>query len=450
MRTVKPLPIAAYALLFAAGAIAQPTEYDIIPFLKANGRWTYADAKTRKPVMKRDFEMASLFVGGTAIVRDFKKSGVIDRKGEFVIPLKYNDNIYRHSGRFITESNAAGKKADQHTAYELFPGGREKLITYFYREQPEIRTPHNADRKYGYVDRNGKVVIPPTFDFADGFSGNFATVAVKGMLGLIDTNGRIVVNPQYLELRYDPRIRLAYAKNQQKLVGFVDSTGRTVVDFKYRQADYHFKGDYIVVEDEDERHGVVDLNGRVVVPLQYAACFPVLNRRAVVRHKEGKYGMVDFQGRTLLPFEYDFIWDSEGDAPIMASKGGKAGLLDRDFKTLLPFRYESIGSADTDAYPVGTKDTLIVRLDGKYGVIDISGKALIPLEWDGLKAFDFKRGLFEVKRGEKVGLYNLRNEAVVPVKYRQIDSYVDGWLLAMNEFQETVYTDPAGFEFVED
>ena len=53
--------------------------------------------------------------------------------------------------------------------------------------------------KFGFINKSGKVVIPPQFDYADDFKNGFAIVRVgdssTGKLGFIDKTGTFVVNP---------------------------------------------------------------------------------------------------------------------------------------------------------------------------------------------------------------------------------------------------------------
>ena len=55
--------------------------------------------------------------------------------------------------------------------------------------------------KYGFIDKTGKFVIEPRFDFADSFSGGLAAIRVgdeaTGKYGYIDLQGTMVIEPQF-------------------------------------------------------------------------------------------------------------------------------------------------------------------------------------------------------------------------------------------------------------
>ena len=53
------------------------------------------------------------------------------------------------------------------------------------------------DGKFGYIDKTGKLVIPPMYDEAYDFNEGLAKVEIGGKAGFIDTTGKVVIPPQY-------------------------------------------------------------------------------------------------------------------------------------------------------------------------------------------------------------------------------------------------------------
>ena len=51
--------------------------------------------------------------------------------------------------------------------------------------------------KYGYIDSNGKIIIKPQFDDAQDFFEGLAVVYKNGLAGFIDQSGEFVIEPQF-------------------------------------------------------------------------------------------------------------------------------------------------------------------------------------------------------------------------------------------------------------
>jgi hypothetical protein len=145
----------------AEGASARP-----------EGKYGYVDAQGQ-PVIPARFGEADNFSQGLALVllpgvrSDLKdgKYAFINRTGEVVIPLET-----KHQ-----EKNILG----------LF---QDRLHSYF----SEGLAPMEKDRRFGFGDQTGKIVIPATFNIAGIFAEGLAPVGVGQKFGYIDKTGKFV------------------------------------------------------------------------------------------------------------------------------------------------------------------------------------------------------------------------------------------------------------------
>ena len=88
--------------------------------------------------------------------------------------------------------------------------------------------------KVGFVDRTGRIAIPPQFEQARPFSQGLAAVqTVQGKWGYIDKQGTFVIAPQFGEAMSFSEGLAAVQKHKW---GYIDQTGRMVVDTKPRGA----------------------------------------------------------------------------------------------------------------------------------------------------------------------------------------------------------------------
>lgn len=88
--------------------------------------------------------------------------------------------------------------------------------------------------KFGFVNEEGKLIIPLIYDDAVAFSEDKAAVSVGGKWGFVDKKGNELVKPQYTEV---------YSFNEGMAVvgmgdeyGFIDSTGKVVIPMNYTNA----------------------------------------------------------------------------------------------------------------------------------------------------------------------------------------------------------------------
>lgn len=100
----------------------------------------------------------------------------------------------------------------------------------------DIFTSENDTGKWGFVDADGKEVIPHIYEKADCFYMGYASVVINGKMGLIDLKGNKVVPFEYdNDLMYFED-GLAVVKKGEKF-GYVDLSGKVVVEITYDEAE---------------------------------------------------------------------------------------------------------------------------------------------------------------------------------------------------------------------
>ena len=64
-------------------------------------------------------------------------------------------------------------------------------------EDINLTSQEGENEKYGFIDKSGKFVIEPQFEFADDFSEGLAIVTINDEYGFIDKSGKFVIEPQF-------------------------------------------------------------------------------------------------------------------------------------------------------------------------------------------------------------------------------------------------------------
>ncbi len=75
------------------------------------------------------------------------------------------------------------------TPYDYYQFGQNKFS--------EELAGFQENKKYGFIDETGKIIIQPAFDYIGGFSEGIAEVRINGKWGFIDRTGQMLIRPQY-------------------------------------------------------------------------------------------------------------------------------------------------------------------------------------------------------------------------------------------------------------
>ena len=223
------------------------------------------------------------------------KSGFINRVGAIVVPVIYDER----PDDFSEGVAAVGIGGEHKMRYGFVDhDGKVVIPMTFSRALPfregvaKAKSPDNG--LYGYIDHAGKWVVPAQFEDAYSFSEGAAAVSVKidGVLkcGMVDRTGKILFLRDYDfvgSLHCGLAIfRVSTAEGQR--VGFVDRQGHVVIEPVYNSADDFSEGLAAVSQPGTGVYGYIDACGRVVIPFQFEQAREFHDGLAAVRSHVGK------------------------------------------------------------------------------------------------------------------------------------------------------------------
>ena len=113
------------------------------------------------------------------------------------------------------------------------------IVPLIYDEAVTLNEGYANVRKgeqWGYLDSLGNVLLEPQFNDAMGFSQGFAAVKKGGKWGFIDITGKMVITPAFENAR-SFKEGLAAVTNMKGFWGYIDKTGHLVIPHMYDFAD---------------------------------------------------------------------------------------------------------------------------------------------------------------------------------------------------------------------
>ena len=213
-------------------------------------------------------------------------------------------------------------------------------------------------KKWGFIDRAGKVAIAPQFDWLDDFSDGYAVAGVGDLNGVIDRHGEWAAQPQFATIgRFDGG--MAPASRDLRTTGYIDHAGKWVIAPRFASAQA-FVGDLAAVLVDDMRYTL-------------------------------RYTLIDRKGRIVkrLPRNTEIVPDARFATLLHATQQGRAMLVHLDGR-----RRTLAKDADIDAYK-------------KQHAILMDVEAL-PRQTSGAN------GLMPTRKGELWGLADAKGKWVTP------------------------------------
>lgn len=174
-------------------------------------------------------------------------------------------------------------------------------------------------------DLQGNVLfdLGRTYESYYDFEGDYATVKLNGLYGMVDKSGREVLPCEYDEIYSDYDDRGFFANGYQLvsrdgMIGFVDLNGNAVSGFNY-SADVTktYYQPFAYLQGLDGKYVVISPLGELpehYVEVDFEKGCPVFR----AENADGAAGVVDMAGNALIPFDgtyddtYDFDISNDG------------------------------------------------------------------------------------------------------------------------------------------
>ena len=251
----------------------------VMYWIDYNRTWQGFIDKNGKQVISfpDNYRYLSGFSEGMAAVIVDGKYGYIDKKGNWLIPPKFEYEI-----------EEMGDIAHSPNFHEGF------AVAY-------------KNGKYGYIDKNGNEVIPCAYDYAYPFSDGMAVVMKNGKYGYVDKNEKEVIPCYYDEA-------MPFSEGYASVEGggndyIIDKNEKGVFSLSsyskgYGGVVFHegLAAVYKTIGGGSFASGFIDTSGKEVIPCIYTNCWPEFSEGLAAVQKDGVWGFVDTKGNSTFDF----------------------------------------------------------------------------------------------------------------------------------------------------
>ncbi|HMQ88481.1 MAG TPA: WG repeat-containing protein [Flavilitoribacter sp.] len=421
-----------YGLIDTLGRIAVNATYDEIGSfaegrlaVKRNGMWGFVNADGIEVIPCRFREVRD-FSQGLAAVKLGYKWGFIDKQGDVAIDFKY-----RRAGNFkeglawVYDEKGAGFINPQDEM--VIPSKFEKAFDFAFGVARVV-----DKSKYGLIDKTGKYVDRPAYSNIDEFNRHGLAVVRYGRdrirYGVINFRGEKITSDDYLAI--DSFSEGMAAVKYKNGYGFIDTTGTLVIPDVYDKVSAFSSGRAAAYLKG--QCGYIDRTGSLATPFQFTRCQDYAGERAVVYQGIKNAGLVDLEGNIVMPPEVD---------RLLKFQEGRGLVRDEKYR----FYYITEKSDLYNGYYQGAREfhhgVAVVQINGKWGIINQRGIAIIPPKYDRIE--DFQNGYAKVRIEGFNGLSNLEGELIVKPDYEFI-SYVGQGLFRVEQGDKIGYFDSQG------
>ena len=278
---------------------------------------------------------------------------------------------------------------------------------------PVLQDYESPDRKLGFVDEEGKIVIEAKFDEARNFNESRAAVNQGGLWGYVDPHGEIKVPFKYLGAWTFQHGMGRVQSAENRLFGYVSVNGDTVVDITFDEG-RDFKGRLAAVR-KASFWGVINTNGETVIPPQYDNV-EVLGAEYIAVSDKDLWGLYHIEKELIIPHLYQNIYSLRGDVMRVKNAKGRYAYINLNNQAIFDQSYYKAYDPQEGIFAVcdsvdkcylmdrkgirlsgyyenlhpGNEGLFIGKLNGKWGVLGSNGQSLVPFRYDLI--YNFQEG----------------------------------------------------------
>jgi hypothetical protein len=413
--------------------------------VKLNDKWGIIDTagELKSPVR---FERLDMFSSSLFKFIEGNKWGLTGQSGKVIVPAQFDykelnplyNNSYRfknyHDGEKLFVIQIDGKSGlIDHTGKVIVEPNYQQTIPF-----------HDSlwwggDKGlFGLYNRT-QMLLAPQFDnininWQDRDFNHFVIVGRSGKSGLVDGNGKLIIEPQFDELSVQDMGILLFRID--KKYGLCDTFGSVLLKAEYDKIEYHYQNHWRL--EKDGKVGLADSLGRILVYPEHQDVRYIGGNQYTFM-ENNKSGLLDRQGKVLIKANYDGIygngenvlatnWDfSFKDVlnleakPVITQVHEEAGLFGISTREAYVPQLRQRGYIGCGPGPVMPymKGNILLKRKGRWGIADSKGNIVLKPKYDSILYYYFENLTAYSSKG-KWGVINKQGDVISKPIYQEI------------------------------
>jgi hypothetical protein len=352
----------------------------------------------KKIVNKPRVNNIELHLASKSTIDEFKW-GYMDGEGEFIIEPIYNwARQFQENGLAVVTVKDLSGIIDKSGKYVVEPKYQS------IQEFSEGRAVVVSEKGFIVIDENGLEVTSETYNYIGNFKEERAVISVidtdgDWVYGYIDKQGKIVIAPKY-EVAADFKNGKAVVKFDMGDYAIIDNIGTVLKEFEYAFVGDMGDGLLAFKEKQQDKLGYIDELGDIVIAAQFTSVEPFKNERAIVNISDNyfnKYGLINKKGRFIVSPKYnniELLGENLVSVGIAINKkkaylGSRYAIADINGKFLTDFVYYGVSNYKNRlASAYDNSKTFFINKIGKpvLKLPIINGNGTLSFEGDMIKA----------------------------------------------------------------
>lgn len=353
-----------------------------------NGKCPSCYSKNIRPFIVMFGEEAPNYVKLYEALHDCELLVVIGTSGQVISTDDFTRFIKKSVLNNLEPSPAIDDTLYTHVFYEKATSAIDKIANIIekqFEDEKERYFPIVQNGKWGVVDINNNMIIPPQYEFLElngYFPKNFFKVVRENEYYgdceyyFIDSNNEIISDPVSFEKKRlfvpaapftDDKTNMFFTLSNDGKAVFYDYYGRKVFETEYDFDERHtlFKDRFHIVT-KDKKYGIIDRDAKEIIPPKYAHI--ILDKKeksenysvAYLRDEYDKEQFIDLKSGYLSSQKYDAVYLYKEDA-FVVQKDGKWGIVNTKEEWLLEPKCTNM--VDENPYAFNSKLAALLEYD---------------------------------------------------------------------------------------